>query len=145
MFFNHRLNFEKVYEQLVKTSPRESGRLQVSLSVQYQLPYSLSREGLNVYIDEGCGEKFIYSQLIFHCWAVFPCFDQPDLKAEFSLKVITMDNWVAVSNAPEEKLFTFNPAKFDVCTAAKTDFPDKEVNEFVKENDMAWMVTHFIE
>ena len=30
----------------------------------------------------------------------FPCFDQPDLKARFSLSVAAPDDWVVVSNSP---------------------------------------------
>jgi hypothetical protein len=55
-------------------------------------------------VDHSSKQQFIYSQLIFHCWAVFPCFDQPDLKAIFKLNVITNQNWVACSNAPEKRI-----------------------------------------
>jgi len=68
------------------------------------MAYSLSREGLNTYTDKNSGEQFIYSQLIFHCWAVFPCFDQPDLKAVLQLSVITRADWVVASNSQETLL-----------------------------------------
>jgi aminopeptidase N len=35
---------------------------------------------------------------------VFPVFDQPDLKAGMKLTIITHEEWVAVSNAPEKRL-----------------------------------------
>jgi len=84
--------------------------LRTKLQIQYQMPYSKSREGLNLYVDQASsGDKwYIYSQLIFHCWAVFPCFDQPDLKAVFKLIVLIKEAWVAVSNAPEERIFTYS-------------------------------------
>ena len=59
----------------------------------------------------GSGDQYIYSQLIFHCWAVFPCFDQPDLKAIFKLTVLTQDDWVVASNGSEKKIFIFDLKK----------------------------------
>lgn len=40
----------------------------------------------------------MYSLLIFNCFEVFPVFDQPDLKAEMKLRVITHHDWIAISN-----------------------------------------------
>ena len=81
----------------------------------------------------------MYSQLIFHCWAVFPCFDQPDLKAVLALKVLTETDWVAVSNAPEKHIYTVKTKDF----AYLTDPEQQEVRTLIEDNFIDWMVEHF--
>lgn len=39
-----------------------------------------------------------------YCHYVFPCFDQPDLKASWTLTTIAPENWVVVSNEIEKCL-----------------------------------------
>ena len=40
----------------------------------------------------------------FFCHRIFPCFDQPDLRAPISLAVHTRNpNWVAVGNGSDDK------------------------------------------
>ena len=52
MFFNNRINFEPILKDLLEMTPKnEDGQYNMEISIQYQLPYSLSREGLNLYID----------------------------------------------------------------------------------------------
>ena len=44
-------------------------------------------------------EEYLYSLFVpAHARSVFPCFDQPDLKARFSLTLELPANWTAVSN-----------------------------------------------
>lgn len=44
---------------------------------------------------------FLYTLFVpDHARSVFPCFDQPDLKARFSLKLTMPKHWKAISNAP---------------------------------------------
>ena len=48
-------------------------------------------------------EDFLYTLLVpDRAHTLFPCFDQPDLKASYSLKLRTPKNWVAVSNTAVE-------------------------------------------
>ncbi len=42
---------------------------------------------------------------------VFPCFDQPDLKARFTLTLNIPDNWIAVSNGSVSKIDSINKTK----------------------------------
>ena len=45
---------------------------------------------------------FLYTILVpARARELFPCFDQPDLKARFSLTLFVPDGWQAVANAPE--------------------------------------------
>ena len=44
-------------------------------------------------------EKFLYTLLVpDRARTLFPCFDQPDLKASYTLTLVTPKSWVAVSN-----------------------------------------------
>ena len=48
-------------------------------------------------------EKFLYTLLVpDRARTLFPCFDQPNLKASYSLTLRTPKNWVAVSNTAVE-------------------------------------------
>lgn len=88
-----------VFDHLRTLDHQAEGDVKVVFSLQYQMPYSVTREGLNIYRD---GElSYIYSQLIFHCWAVFPCFDQPDIKAVLKLRLLTPEDWAVASNGKE--------------------------------------------
>ena len=91
IYKNNRLEFEGIKNLI------GSGEKTVMLSIQYQFHYSLTREGLNIYRE--AQEAFVYSQLIFHCWAVFPCFDQPDIKAVLKLRLLAPTDWEVASNA----------------------------------------------
>ena len=75
------------------------------------LPKSASRKGENtIVISFTAGEQslnrndeFLYTLLVpDRARTVFPCFDQPDLKATFRLTLDIPKGWCAVSNSPVE-------------------------------------------
>jgi len=46
-------------------------------------------------------DEYLYTLFVpDHARSVFPCFDQPDIKACFKLKLLIPDKWKAISNAP---------------------------------------------
>ena len=53
-----------------------------------------------------------------HARSVFPCFDQPDLKAVFDLKLNIPEGWVSISNQTRKPiptyLFSFTAGKFQI-------------------------------
>ncbi|MDA2963309.1 MAG: aminopeptidase N [Actinomycetota bacterium] len=71
------------------------------LVIEIEGVYSKSGEGLQRSVDPSDGEVYLYSQgetaYIRH---MFPCFDQPSLKATFALTVKTPSTWEAISNNP---------------------------------------------
>lgn len=71
------------------------------LVIEIEGVYSKSGEGLQRSVDPSDGEIYLYSQgetaYIRH---MFPCFDQPSLKATFTLTVTTPGHWQAISNNP---------------------------------------------
>ncbi len=73
------------------------------LVIEIEAEYSKSGEGLQRSVDPSDGEVYLYSQgETAHIRNMFPCFDQPALKATFSLTVTTPGHWQAVSNNPVE-------------------------------------------
>ncbi|OSC41715.1 aminopeptidase N [Mycobacterium decipiens] len=74
--------------------------------------YSNTGEGLHRFVDPVDGETYLYSQFeTADAKRVFACFDQPDLKATFDLRVTAPTHWKVVSNgAPtsaEDGVHTF--------------------------------------
>ena len=69
------------------------------VSLKYFTPYQQNRTGLHQFIDSADNEQYLYSQFeAYHCFRVFPCFDQPSLKAKMTLSVLCPQEWVTVSN-----------------------------------------------
>ena len=61
--------------------------------------YSNTGEGLHRFVDPVDGEVYLYSQFeTADAKRMFACFDQPDLKATFDVKVTAPQQWQVVSN-----------------------------------------------
>jgi aminopeptidase N len=62
-------------------------------------------EGLHRSVDPADGAAYVY-QMSFMSAApsVFACFDQPDLKAPYTLHVLAPESWVVVANAAGEQV-----------------------------------------
>lgn len=72
------------------------------MQLRYLTPYNKNRVGLHTFTDTSDQQQYLYSQFeAFHCFRVFPCFDQPNLKAKMSLIVLCPQDWKAVSNSIE--------------------------------------------
>lgn len=73
-----------------------------TVSVRYINQYNTNRIGLHTYTDSSDGKQYLYSQFeAFHCYNVFPVFDQPNMKAKMSLCVTCPQDWKAVSNGKD--------------------------------------------
>lgn len=69
------------------------------VEINYSHPYSHSGNGLHQFKDPEDGETYLYSQFeSFHANQMFPCFDQPDLKATYKLEVIAPSKWKVISS-----------------------------------------------
>ena len=65
--------------------------------------YTNTGEGLHRFVDPVDGTVYLYSQFeTADAKRMYTCFDQPDLKAEFTFTVTAPDDWEVVSNAPEK-------------------------------------------
>ena len=71
------------------------------LIVEIEGIYSKNGEGLQYSVDPADGEAYLYSQgETAYIRRMYPCFDQPDLKATFSLTAIVPSHWEVISNSP---------------------------------------------
>lgn len=71
------------------------------LVVDADFRYMNTGEGLHRFVDPVDGETYLYTQFeVPDARRVFPCFEQPDLKATFRFTVHAPKHWVVVSNSP---------------------------------------------
>jgi aminopeptidase N len=69
------------------------------LRVTARCSYTRTGEGLHRFIDPADGLVYVYGQsFLDDAQRVFACFDQPDLKATFTLTVTAPDDWVVIGN-----------------------------------------------
>eukprot|EP01029_Cantina_marsupialis_P002653 TRINITY_DN12516_c0_g1_i1.p1 TRINITY_DN12516_c0_g1~~TRINITY_DN12516_c0_g1_i1.p1 ORF type:complete len:868 (+),score=274.42 TRINITY_DN12516_c0_g1_i1:59-2662(+) len=74
------------------------------LVFEYENIYQNCGNGLHSFIDTVDNIQYVFSDLEpFNAHKIFPCFDQPDLKAQFSLSVIAPSEWTVVANYPVMK------------------------------------------
>jgi aminopeptidase N len=75
------------------------------LVVEVETPYSKTGEGLQKSVDPVDSEVYLYSQgETAHIRKMYPCFDQPNLKATFNLSVLAPQHWEVISNNPVETI-----------------------------------------
>lgn len=71
------------------------------LIIEIEGEYSKNGEGLQYSVDPADGEAYLYSQgETAYIRRMYPCFDQPDLKATFALTVVAPSHWEVISNSP---------------------------------------------
>ena len=76
-----------------------------SLTVTYKHPYSMDGSGLYRFVDPEDKKTYLYTQFeTYDANQMFPNFDQPDLKAKFTFKVLAPKDWTIVSTVREEKI-----------------------------------------
>ncbi len=94
--------------EALDTSAWDDGRLPLAglnerneLVLHARYAYSRTGEGLHRYTDPEDGRVYLYSQAFLDdAPRMFGCFDQPDLKATFTLTVTAPQGWTVLANAP---------------------------------------------
>jgi aminopeptidase N len=67
--------------------------------------YMNTGEGLHRFVDPVDGSVYLYSQFeTADAKRMFACFDQPDLKARYTITVTAPEDWRVISNAPAESV-----------------------------------------
>jgi aminopeptidase N len=75
------------------------------LLVDGDCAYSRTGEGLHRFVDPVDGEVYLYSQFeTYDAHRMYACFDQPDLKANFRLRVKAPKHWTCISNGVGSKV-----------------------------------------
>ena len=84
---------------VVPRAALQRGRNRIEL--EFGAPIGVAGSALTLYRDREDGSSYVYSLFVpADASSVFPCFDQPDLKARFRLALRLPRGWRAVSNAP---------------------------------------------
>ncbi|MCD2106972.1 aminopeptidase N [Rhodococcus erythropolis] len=74
--------------------------------------YSRSGEGLHRFVDDADDQTYLYTQYEpADARRVFPCFEQPDLKAPFTFEVTAPDGWEVLSNQPPAQTLSVDGAQ----------------------------------
>jgi aminopeptidase N len=67
--------------------------------IDFKTPVAPAGKAITRFEDKDDGSEYIYTLFVpMDAEMAFPCFDQPDLKARFSLKVTTTLDWTVISN-----------------------------------------------
>src|SRR5216684_3461457 len=83
--------------RITLTNLRDANELHVLATCEYQNIGA----GLNRFTDPVEHKVYLHSQFeTFDAHRMFPCFDQPDLKASFTFTILAPTDWVVVSNNP---------------------------------------------
>ena len=81
------------------------------LVVEADFLYSSTGQGLHRSVDPVDKEVYLYSQFeTADAQRVYACFDQPDLKAEFTWHVTAPSHWRVISNMPVDRTEPAGPA-----------------------------------
>ncbi|MEJ6013398.1 aminopeptidase N [Corynebacterium sp. H127] len=71
-----------------------------TLVVDATIPYSHTGQGLHRFVDPADGKPYLYTQFeTADAKRMFACFDQPDLKATYSIEALTPKDWKLITNA----------------------------------------------
>jgi aminopeptidase N len=93
-----------VNDHLVITN-RHLVRGENTVRLRFESPITTSGSAVTRYVDREDNSEYIYTLFVpSDASTAFPCFDQPDLKARFTLSVTAPVAWKIVSNAQTESL-----------------------------------------
>ncbi|NYH42848.1 aminopeptidase N [Micromonospora jinlongensis] len=71
-----------------------------TLVVEAEMAYSRTGEGMHRFVDPADGESYLYAvSFLDNVQRIFAAFDQPDLKAPFTLSVTAPPEWTVSGNA----------------------------------------------
>ena len=89
----------KTYDEVKGRLPLAGLAAENELTVMADCTYSRSGEGLHRFVDPVDKSVYHYTQFeTADAHRMYTCFDQPDLKAAFALKVTAPEGWHVVSN-----------------------------------------------
>ena len=79
------------------------------IEIAYAHRYSATGNGLHRFQDPVDNKVYLYSNFEpFNAHLMFPCFDQPDLKASYELTVQAPEAWTVISNTQEREVGTID-------------------------------------
>ncbi|HEX7315103.1 MAG TPA: M1 family aminopeptidase [Pyrinomonadaceae bacterium] len=98
--------FENEHVIIPRTNLKVGGN-EVELS--FESPISNAGSAVTRYLDREDNSEYVYTLFVpSDASTAFPCFDQPDLKARFTLRVTAPEKWKVVSNTEGAVLSEFD-------------------------------------
>lgn len=89
----------------ITIAPEHLQRGEHAIAVNYQHPYSTNGSGLHRFEDPEDGEVYMYTDFEpYDANRLFPHFDQPNLKAHYTLNVTAPKDWTIVSSVREDRI-----------------------------------------
>ncbi len=82
--------------------PADALRADNTVRIEYENEYDHTGDGFHQFIDPEDNEEYLYTNFEpYESHRLFPNFDQPDIKAVYTLSVVAPADWELISNAPE--------------------------------------------
>jgi aminopeptidase N len=145
--------FEEINEHLVIKNAVQGENI---VKLNFTSPISTSGSAITRYVDKEDGSEYIYSLFVpSDASTAFPVFDQPDLKARFSLEVFTPEDWSVISNTKGESFINGYATRNGRKTDYSTKFPETKpistymfafaVGKFLKWNECDYYKKYFDE
>jgi aminopeptidase N len=107
------------------------------IKLDFTSPILASGSAITRHVDKEDGSEYLYSLFVpSDASTAFPVFDQPDLKARFSLKVMSPEGWRVVTNMPVQYYIT------QTIRSAKS-VPDSSGFEFAETQPISTYVFAF--
>jgi aminopeptidase N len=105
------------------------------IQISFRHPYSHNGHGLHRFVDPADKKVYLYSDLEpYFAHTIFPCFDQPDLKAKFEVTVDAPTAWQVITNTREAPFANPSP---DLSTIANTN--GNAVKNEIKTGHKTWV------
>ncbi|MEA2676692.1 MAG: aminopeptidase [Chloroflexota bacterium] len=85
------------------TLPAESVSGSMTVHIVYVNDYDTTGDGFHRFVDPEDGAEYVYTNFEpYEAHRLFPCFDQPDIKARYEFSVTAPAEWAVFSNAPSQ-------------------------------------------
>ena len=89
---------------IIPTASLKAGENNIELD--FDSGIAAASRAITRYVDSQDGSEYLYSLFVpMDASLAFPCFDQPDLKARFTLTLNTPKEWTAISNTKVQSSF----------------------------------------
>ena len=74
---------------------------QMTVRVEYVNDYDVTGDGFHRFVDPEDGQEYVYTNFEpYEAHRLYPCFDQPDIKATYRFTVTAPADWAVIANSP---------------------------------------------
>ena len=105
-----------------------------SVEIYYKTGYSKDGKGLHYFKDTEDGAEYLYTHFeSFFAHRMFPCFDQPDLKATLTLLTLAPSEWEIIGNENETDMMQLSQPIDEIQNLLQITGIPRELLESVKD------------